>query len=263
MSFFNTPVVKNLLIINLIVFIAQTITPIGDDLVTWFGLNSWHSDNFMPHQFLTHIFLHGGMAHIFTNMFSLWMFGRILEYDLGSTRFLLYYLVTGIGAGFFNSLVGEFDYSTAQSAVEGFMANPTPNSFSQLIADKFNGMSVSQSFMDAWRQSPENMSYISEAIKGAGEMLTIVTNKVTIGASGAVFGILLAFGLMHPNERIMLLIPPIPIKAKYFVLIYGAIELSLGVTGASSGIAHFAHIGGMIWGAALLYYWKKSGKIYF
>ena len=264
MSFFNTPpVVKNLLIINLIVFIAQTITPIGDDMVSLLGLNNWHSENFMPHQFVTHIFLHGGMSHIITNMFSLWMFGRILEYDLGSSRFLLYYMVTGVGAGLFNSLVGEIDYNTVKTAVEGFTAAPTPNGFSQLIADNFNGATVSQSFMDAWRQAPNNISYIGEALRGAEELLVTATNRVTIGASGAVFGILLAFGLMHPNERIMLLIPPIPIKAKYFVLIYGIIELSLGVTRSMSGIAHFAHIGGMIWGAMLLFYWKKTGKIRF
>ena len=94
-------------------------------------------------------------------------------------------------------------------------------------------------------------------------MIAARANVVTIGASGAVFGVLLAFGMMYPNAMIMLLIPPIPIKAKYFVIGYGLLELSLGVTGAQSGVAHFAHVGGMIFGFFLLYYWKKKGKIYY
>ncbi len=88
-------------------------------------------------------------------------------------------------------------------------------------------------------------------------------HAVTIGASGAVFGVLLAFGMMHPNSMIMLLIPPIPIKAKYFVIGYGLLELYLGMSGSQSGVAHFAHVGGMLWGWLLLRYWKKTGKIYY
>lgn len=261
---FNTPpVVKNLLLINLVVFLAQTISPIGDDMTTWLGLWGWNSPNLMPHQFITNIFMHGGITHLFSNMFALWMFGRILEYDLGSKRFLMYYLITGVGAGIFNMLVGEIEYTMVQRSVEAFMSNPTPNSFGMLTSDKFATITINQEFMDAWRMAPDSMVYINEAIRGANDMLLMAANTVTIGASGAVFGVLLAFGMLHPNDRIMLLIPPIPIKAKYFVIIYGAMELMFGITGSFSGIAHFAHIGGMLWGFGLLWWWKKSGKIYY
>ena len=169
------------------------------------------------------MFLHGGIAHLFMNMFALWMFGRTLEYDMGSKRFLIYYMITGIGAGLLQMGVSWIEISRLQAAAHEMGA-----------------------------MTPDMQS-----------MIAVRANVVTIGASGAVFGVLLAFGMMYPNAMIMLLIPPIPIKAKYFVIGYGLLELSLGVTGAQSGVAHFAHVGGMIFGFFLLYYWKKKGKIYY
>lgn len=264
MNFNTPPVVKNLLIINLIIFLAQTISPIGDDMITWLGLCSWHGSNFMPHQFITNIFLHGSISHLFSNMFALWMFGRILEYDLGSRRFLMYYLITGIGAGLFNMLVGEIQYDSLYNAVEAYIANPSPIAFSNLItSESAIGLTVNQQGMDAWMMMPNNQMYIQQTVDVAREMLAALANRPTIGASGAVFGVLLAFGMLHPNDRIMLLIPPIPMKAKYFVMIYGVIELYLGMSGRETGIAHFAHLGGMLWGFGLLWYWRKTRKIYF
>ena len=165
------------------------------------------------------MFMHGGFTHLFFNMFALWMFGRTLEYEMGSTRFLLYYMVTGIGAGLLQLGVTWIEVSSLHSAVAAGTASPYE--------------------------------------------LAARIGSVTIGASGAVFGVLLAFGMMHPNAMLMLLIPPIPIKAKYFVIGYGLIELFLGVSGAQSGVAHFAHVGGMLWGFFLLRYWKKKGDIYY
>ena len=169
------------------------------------------------------MFLHGSLTHLFMNMFALWMFGRALEYTLGSKRFLTYYMVTGIGAGLLQMAVGWIEIARLQA-----------------IAQEMGGL------------TPYMQSVIMQR-----------ANVLTIGASGAVFGVLLAFGMMYPNSIIMLLIPPIPIKAKYFVIGYGVIELLLGVVGSRSGIAHFAHVGGMIFGFFLLYYWKKRGKIYY
>lgn len=259
MNFNTPPVVKNLLIINLIVFIMQTITPIGEDMTTWFGLCSWHGTNFMPYQFITSIFLHGSITHLFSNMFALWMFGRLLEYDLGSRRFLMFYLITGVGAGVFDVLISEFQYQSLMTSVEAFMANPTPTGFGDIMPSR----NIINESMDAWRVNPSSYGYIAGAIEGVNSYVDAFANRVTIGASGAVFGVLLAFGLMHPNDRIQLLIPPIPIKAKYFVMGYGAIELYLGMTGAHTGVAHFAHLGGMIWGFILLWTWKKRGEIYY
>lgn len=215
-------VVMNLMILNAVVFLAQTLLPAGmggQRMVDLFGLHFWKSDNFQLYQVITYMFLHGNFSHLFFNMFALWMFGRVMEYDMGSKRFLTYYMVTGIGAGLINMGVTWFEYERLASIY---------------------------------------------ALSDPAGLQWWVNNSATIGASGAVFGILLAFGMMHPNDRIMLLIPPIPLKAKYFVIAYGVLELFLGVTQyGSSNIAHFAHLGGMLFGIILLVYWKKTGKIYY
>lgn len=195
----NTPpVVKNLLIINILAFMAVKLLPVGGLLSEWFTL-SLGSPWFHTYQYITYMFLHANLEHLFFNMFALWMFGRTLEYELGSQRFLIYYLACGIGA------------ALVQYGVAVLM----------------------------------------------GELPLFL-----VGASGAVMGLLLAFGVMHPNATIMLLIPPIPMKAKWFVIIYAVIELFLGWRGVGH-VAHFAHVGGMLWGWGLLYYWKKKGEIYY
>lgn len=211
-------VVNNLIMLNAVMFLAQFLSPKIDIILTqYLGLHALSSANFYPHQFITYMFLHGSLSHLFFNMFALWMFGRILEYDLGAKRFLILYMVTGIGAGVLNM------------------------------------------FVTGWEISNLTAEY---SLNDPG-LIRYINNSVTIGASGAVFGILIAFGMLHPNDRLMLLIPPIPIKAKYFVMIYGALELVLGFTQTSSSIAHFAHIGGMLFGFLLLWYWKSKGKIYY
>ncbi len=211
------PVVWNLIMLNVAVFLVQQLgSPETNQwLIDHFGLHFWASNHFAPYQLITYMFLHGDFYHVFFNMFAFWMFGRVAEMDLGSKRFLIYYLVTGVGAGVLNLLVnwGELSYYESTYGL------------------------------------------IPQVIQRTQEV-------VTIGASGAVFGILLAFGVMHPNERIMLLIPPIPMKAKYFVIIFGVIELLLGVF-SSSNVAHFAHVGGMLFGWLLLRLWKSKGRIYY
>ena len=220
-AYSTPPVVKNLIILNGLFFLAEIVLPgrMSDWLIERLGLFFWESGNFQIYQLVTSMFLHANFMHLFMNMFALWMFGRTLEYEMGSKRFLLYYMVTGIGAGLLQLGVTWIEVSSLHSAVAAGTASPYE--------------------------------------------LAARIGSVTIGASGAVFGVLLAFGMMHPNAMLMLLIPPIPIKAKYFVIGYGLIELFLGVSGAQSGVAHFAHVGGMLWGFFLLRYWKKKGDIYY
>lgn len=197
--YFQTPpVVKNLVIVNALIFLAMTLLPAWGQFIErycalWIGLPFFHS-----YQFVTYMFLHANFEHLFFNMFGLWMFGRTLEYELGSKRFLVFYMVCGVGA------------ALIQAAI-------------------------------AW---------------GMHEPMTLV------GASGAIMGILLAFGVLHPNAVIMLLFPPIPMKAKWFVVVYGVIELLLGWRGVGN-VAHFAHVGGMLWGLLLLYWWRRRGIIRF
>ena len=188
------PAIKYLLIANGIIFlITKSIftgawTPIGEVVAQYFALWSLDFGGFYPWQLVTYMFLHADTSHIFFNLFALWIFGQAIENLWGTKRFIIYYLLTGVGAAIIHMLVGGY------------------------------------------------FTY-------------------TIGASGAVFGILLAFGMMFPNQYIILLFPPIPIKAKYFVGIYGAIELFSGLSRADSGVAHFAHLGGLLVGFILIKVW--------
>lgn len=210
----TTPVVKNLIIANCVALLATQLLPVGDKIIEYFALFNLDSPFFHSYQVVTYMFLHGGVSHLFFNMFALWMFGRTLEYRLGSQRFLTYYMVCGIGAALLQLGVGYAEYHHAVAA-------------------------------------------LGEA--GAVRMLL----TPTVGASGAVFGLLLAFGVLYPNQTIMLIFPPIALKAKWFVVIYGLVELFFGISGYQQGVAHFAHLGGMLWGLALLLWWRKRNRIYF
>ncbi|MEG1762092.1 MAG: rhomboid family intramembrane serine protease [Bacteroidales bacterium] len=206
------PVVKNLLIINALFFLADlTLGTRGIDLTKYLGLHYYSADNFYPFQYITYMFMHGSFSHLFFNMFALWMFGYALENYWGGKRFLFYYLVTGIGAGMIQTLAMTWDI-----------------------------YNLSGSF-------------------GAAYINSFINNAVTIGASGAVFGILLAFGMIFPNTRIYIYFL-FPLKAKWFVLLYGLIELFAGISGSGGNIAHFAHLGGMLFGVVLILYWKKHGS---
>lgn len=263
MRFNAPPVVKNLLILNVILFMAQSLLPFGDEMTNMLGLHYWGSDKFQLHQLITYMFLHGSVQHLFFNMFALWMFGRMLEYEISSRRFLTFYLVTGIGAALFNMGVMELEFMGIKESVRAFITNPTPSEFSILAATKLTVIKseVAAGLSSSWMASPDNTSLAANAVAIVKMALPIQLDSLTVGASGAIFGILLAFGLMHPNDRILLLIPPIPMKAKYFVMGYAAIELFLGFADSNGSIAHFAHIGGMFWAWLLLRYWKKKGYI--
>jgi len=202
-----TEVVKQLLILNILLFVASNFMPpaIRNALPIYYPM----SDFFRPWQLVTHMFMHANFSHLLFNMFGLFMFGTALESRWGPKRFLIFYLATGIGALALYMLVWYFQMSALE-----------PN--------------------------------VYEAVLRRGDRM--------LGASGAIFGLLAGYGMLYPENKIMLLIPPIPIKAKYFVLIYGAIELFMGMSNVNSGVAHFAHLGGAIFGALLVYHWKQQGK---
>ncbi|BCI64007.1 rhomboid family intramembrane serine protease [Coprobacter secundus] len=220
-GFFSSipPVTKNLIIINLLFWLAEIVLPrVGIDLVKYLGLHYFAASDFNAVQLVTYMFMHdpGSFGHVFFNMFSVFMFGRTLEMVWGSKRFLIYYLTTGIGAGLVQEVTWFFSLKDA----------------------------------------------IDATIVQAGWETTraLLNNVITIGASGAVFGILLAFGMLFPNAELFIMFIPIPVKAKYFVIFYGIVELFLGVGNFSGdNIAHFAHLGGMLFGFFLIKYWKKKG----
>ena len=210
-------VVKHLLIINVLMYLATfTLTRFNIDLTDLLGLHFFKASDFRAYQLVTYMFMHGNFGHLFFNMFALWMFGNTLENIWGSKRFLLFYMVCGIGAGLCQELVQYIQYTT---------------SLVQYDTVNFgNGHVVPMA------------SYLN--------MMT------TVGASGAVYGLLLAFGMMFPNSMIYFYFL-IPIKAKWFVIGYAVIELIMGLGGADN-VAHFAHLGGMLFGLLLILYWKKN-----
>jgi membrane associated rhomboid family serine protease len=208
------PITKHVLIINVICWLACIVFEKtgGIDLMGILGLHYFLSESFEPYQLVTYMFLHATLSsagdiefsHIFFNMFAVYMFGRTVETIWGQKQFLIYYLVTGIGAGIVQEVV--------------------------------------------WYFSLPSLYY---------------EYALTVGASGAVFGILLAFGMMFPNAPLFLMFIPVPVKAKYLVAGCGLIELFVGVANYSGDtVAHFAHLGGMLFGIILILYWKKKGKMY-
>lgn len=233
-------ITKNIIIINVIVWLAQMVLlRKGLDLTHYLGLYYPESQNFKIYQFVTYMFLHDtrSISHVFFNMFAVFMFGRSLEYIWGSKKFLLYYFVTGIGAALVQVLVVYLRIAAVKSGMG-------PDAIADVYANGYGLL--------------ENNMNFSMPAKGA---LNLLVNSVTIGASGAVFGILLAFGMLFPNAELFIIPFPFPIKAKWFVIFYGLSELFFGVANFSGdNVAHFAHLGGMIFGIILILYWKKKNK---
>ncbi len=237
------PVTKNLLVINIMLWLGEFIFPgfAERTLLPRLGLHYIGSDLFNPAQLFTYMFLHdpSGITHIFFNMFSLWMFGRILERVWGGKRYLLFYLVCGVGAAF------------AQEAV---WAMTWRHEYIQGIA-ALNGLTY------------DHMQQIVDQATAAGDsgflagMADMKSRMMTVGASGAIFGLLLGFAFVFPNMPLYLFFIPVPIKARYMVIGYAVLEFFFGVQGGGT-IAHFAHLGGMLFGLAMMLYWKKKGTLH-
>lgn len=231
-SGWKSSVTANLLIINILLFVASWIfTRKGIDLNQYLGLHYWRGSDFNVAQVVTYMFMHANVYHIFFNMFTLWVFGRTLEHVMGAKRFLFYYISCGIGAAITQEVVWQIAWADSIKLFnpEGFVV----------------------------MQGAEALEYATQA----GMLNDYFNSMVTIGASGAVFGILLAFAMIFPNVPLYLFFIPIPIKAKWMVLGYGIIELFFGINGISSSVAHFAHLGGMIFGLIILLYWKHKKTI--
>lgn len=236
------PVTRNLLIINVIIWVAEMIFPsLGNTLVKLLGLHFVAGSLFNPVQIFTYMFIHdpSSPVHIFFNMFSLWMFGRLMEQVWGSKRFLVYYFVCGVGAAFVQEAVWAGcwmnDYVSGIARLNGL----TDVSMKEIVDEGIRNRDAG--FLDAIAAYKNSM--------------------VTIGASGAIFGILLGFAFVFPNLPLYLFFIPVPIKAKYMVAGYAVIEFFLGVSHSVSTVAHFAHLGGMLFGLILLLWWRKNGTL--
>ncbi len=270
------PVVKNLLIINTLIFLATlALRKYHIDLIDLFGLHYPGAANFRIYQFFTYMFLHGGWMHILFNMFALWMFGNVVENVWGGRKFLIFYLLTGLGSAVVYLIWIHFSLAPNLDALNQIISHPTVSA----VEDYFTKYGfrigsvnplITQHDISLFNQ---NMNLLSQGQANADIMQQIVTflsnykvemlnQMVVIGASGAIFGLLLAFGMMFPNSIIYLYFA-IPIKAKWFVLGYGLLELFSGLSNRpGDNVAHFAHVGGMLVGLAIIYYWKKHGKFF-
>ncbi|OFX88347.1 MAG: hypothetical protein A2W99_07705 [Bacteroidetes bacterium GWF2_33_16] len=261
------PVVKNLILINVIMLLATWV--VGNvyniELNSILGLYYFKSDLFEPYQIVTHMFMHGGLMHLFFNMFALYMFGRVLETVWGSKRFFIYFIVTGLGAAVLHSLVIHIQMQSILNDATAYLNTPTPETFAIFIKEHFNEYysQIYKTLLDNWYSNPDDTQYIAMSQQYIADLMNFKMNIPTVGASGAVFGVLLAFGMLFPNTELMLLFPPIPIKAKWFVIFYGGLELWLGLTQPGSNIAHFAHLGGMLFGFILIKYWSKKRSSFF
>jgi len=255
------PVVKNLLIINGLLFLGSVSlgNSLGFDLTKLLGLSYFGSEYFAPYQYVTHLFMHGDFSHLFFNMFALWMFGNVLENLWGPKKFLIFYFVCGLGAAALHTLINWITISSIQDAFIAYKNTPSPEAFAIFVKDYVPEYSANVAgFIQNWRIDLHNQSFINETYKFIQDRITERINIPTVGASGAIFGLLLAFGMMFPNSLLYVYFA-IPVKAKYFVIFYGAIELYAGVMNEpGDNIAHFAHLGGMLFGLLLIIYWRKK-----
>ena len=211
---YNQPVVtRNLLLINIVMFIFTLFNQ--EYMIRTFAMFYPQSPFFHPWQILTHMFMHGGFWHIFFNMYTLFIFGLVLERAIGSKKFLVFYFLTGLGAVALHTLVQYLEIHGLGGAAE----------------------------VNA-------------------EALARIIYTPTVGASGAIYGILIGYAMMYPDSVLTLIFPPISLKAKWFVIIFAVIELLFGVTGSMDSVAHFAHLGGMLFGWLIMLWWKKTGRIY-
>lgn len=227
-----TPAVKNIIIINVLIYLACFVVPGLNDALTGYY---FASPNFRPWQIVTHMFMHSqyDFTHIFFNMYALYLFGTALENYWGTKRFVIYYMTCGVGAFFLHMGVSYFEIQKMMSVL----------SDREIYQVMITGLE-------------EGKAYKVQMVE-----LYSAINTGVVGASGAVFGVLLGFGMLFPNTELMLLFPPIPLKAKYFVMIYGAIEFFLAMRQTTGdNVAHYAHLGGMLFGYLLLKYWQKKGN---
>ncbi len=277
------PVVKNLIIINtLIVFAQYVLGKMGIDMSDYFGLHYWKSDYYHFWQFFTHIFMHGSyndvngtIMHLFSNMFALWMFGSILENVWGPKRFILFYIICGMGAAMLHMGVVGYEFHTMADAFAKYQANPTLDQYDLFLKqnvplNQFNKLNVDLYNLGiSWMNNPsanfsnESVEAIHRYLNGwhyGSQYFPGIYDEATVGASGAVFGILFAFGYLFPNTLLYLYFL-VPIKAKYVVAAYALFELYAGIrNSAGDNIAHVAHLGGMLVAFILLRIWNRTNR---
>lgn len=253
-----TPVVKNLLIVNIVIFAGAYFMKLN--LVDLMGLRYIFADEFMPHQFITYMFMHVDGWHLLGNMFALFVFGPMLERSWGAKKFFTFYMITGVGAGILYSMVHFYEINQIQRAAEAYMSNPDYESFNTFMAEYASEYyNHFYEFIDRFGNQQNSAQRIDESKNVVNQIYQATSNIPMVGASGAIFGILMAFGLLFPNTELMLLFPPIPIKAKYIVGFYGIFEIYSELQrNPGDNVAHWAHLGGMLIAFIMIKIWAQK-----
>lgn len=256
-------IIKNLIIINVLVFILQQTVENSSNpelMNNLFALHTWQSPLFKPWQFITHLFLHGSIPHILSNMFALWMFGSVLENLWGPKKFLTFYIVCGLGAALLHMIVLYIETNTLLQNFDTLKNNFTYGNFENFFTQNHVGDYYKINVLTDWHNNINSTNAAQNAYTVANAFVTARLNEPTLGASGAVFGCLAAFGYLFPNTYIYIYFF-LPLKAKWFVLIYAGFELTMALqNSAGDNVAHFAHLGGAIFGLALVYFWNKTNR---
>src|SRR3569623_736980 len=252
-----TPIVKNLLLLNILIFLAQNLLSIN--LVNSLGLRCILSDYFRPYQFFTHLFVHASLGHLFSNMFSLLTFGPILEYTMHSKRFIAFYIITGLGAALLYTGIQYVEISKIKTLCHTYWSQPNPeNLVAYLKHLSHNTFSSLYPFISDFFEHPDNLAYVTKSKSIVNQLYTLKAALPTLGASGIIFGIFMAFAMLFPNTELFLFLIPFPIKAKYVIAIYGVYELYAGIRdNPTDNVAHFAHLGGILFAYLLIKWWKK------
>lgn len=254
-----TPIVKKILIINVAILAIESI--LNFSLAPLFGVHSIYSNDFYIFQYVTYMWLHAGLWHLISNMFAVAIFGPMLERVWGAKRFLTFYLITGIGAGLLYGVADTIEKGSIKNDMEVFEANPNPDDFYFYVHNHAKDMNIVMltEFADKYYDNANSSQFITKAISYTQQIYDLRTKGLMIGASGAVFAVLLAFAMLFPNTELMLLFPPIPIKAKYLVFLYGAWELYSEINRAGGdNISHITHLSGMLIAFVVLKIWQKQ-----
>ena len=257
-----TPIVKNLLIINIIIFVIPIFIRI--DMTSLLALRYIESENFAPYQFFTYMFAHGSFTHLLFNMLALFFIGPLLENFWGPKRFLSFYIITGIGAAIIYSGIQFFEFNKLQNRVNDYVNNPTPEQFDMFVnKHAFRDYNRVSDFIDQYYENPDNQRLIEQSRQYVRSVYQNKINVPMVGASGAIYGLIMAIALLFPNVQFFLIFPPIPIKAKYMAIILAGISIYLGIQrNPNDMVAHFAHLGGMVFAFILIQIWRRQGSSY-
>lgn len=264
MGFNLTPVVKNLLLLNIFIFALQALFDIA--FIEYLGMRYFFANTFAPYQLITHMFVHANFGHLLSNMLGLFVFGPMLEHFWGPRRFFIFYMIAGVGAGLLYSLINFIEIYQLGQAMDAYISDPNPDRLLQFFNEHAKAWyRQSVSFINSFATDPSNPQLIRDSKTLVRQIYDIQSNIPMVGASGAIFGILMAFGLLFPNTQLFLLFPPIPIKAKFLVAFYGVYAFFGAIQDMpGDNVAHYAHLGGMLIAFIMIkLVWKNDRNSFF